>query len=274
MYYTGVGSRKTPEGIIEYMKSLATWLEIHGYVLRTGDADGADAAFRNGCDRAKVYKAKDATEQAKQIASQFHPAWDKCSEFAKKLHARNAFQVLGDDLNTPSKFLVCWTPDGCESHEQRSINTGGTGTAISIASANNIPVFNLSNSLHIFYDYLVELWCAESGPFEPIKLKRASLYKTKNGLDVTAKSKDSIGMFFAPPWSLVSSYQNKQINEKEYEQEYKKVLDDLPPEVIKKLYDKHKGQGLTLLCYCHDNSFCHTHLIIKYLTTKYKNIFI
>ena len=43
-------------------------------------------------------------------------------------------------------YVICWTPDGCESHLTRSIKTGGTGTAIAIASTNGIPVFNLKNA--------------------------------------------------------------------------------------------------------------------------------
>ena len=38
-------------------------------------------------------------------------------------------QVLGLDLKTPSKFLICWTPEGKEK--------GGTATAIKLAIINN-----------------------------------------------------------------------------------------------------------------------------------------
>jgi hypothetical protein len=54
-------------------------------------------------------------------------------------------QVLGEDLMHPSEFVVCWTPDGCERHEDRGLVTGGTGTAISVASQMGIPVFNVYN---------------------------------------------------------------------------------------------------------------------------------
>jgi len=97
----------------------------------------------------EIYLAKDATAKAMEIAEKFHPAWNRCSSYAKKLHARNAFQVLGRNLNKPSSFLICWTPDGCISHKTRSIKTGGTGTAISIADHYNVPVFNLNRPDHI-----------------------------------------------------------------------------------------------------------------------------
>ena len=69
-----------------------------------------------------------------EIAKEFHPAWDKLSPAAKKLQARNCYQVLGYDLETPSQFVVCWTPRGSGS--------GGTGQAIRIAKSHNIPIFD------------------------------------------------------------------------------------------------------------------------------------
>jgi len=68
------------------------------------------------------------------IAAIYHPYWNNLSYGAKKLLARNVYQVLGYDLQTPSSFIVCWTKDGKGS--------GGTGQAIRIAKAYGIPVFD------------------------------------------------------------------------------------------------------------------------------------
>lgn len=150
-YYTGVGARKTPKNILKLMTCIAYLLEQQGYILRSGGADGADKAFEAGIKNPKdkqIYYANQATPEAMKIAAQYHPAWNRCSSYAKKLHGRNAFQVLGSDLNTPSKFLICWTPDGCTHHADRIINTGGTGTAISIADAYGVKIYNLQRSDH------------------------------------------------------------------------------------------------------------------------------
>ena len=72
-----------------------------------------------------------------EIASEIHPAWHRCSDFAKLLHARNVNQVLGHDLKTPSSFVVYWAiPAGgsCK---------GGTRTAVELAKKHNIPTYNL-----------------------------------------------------------------------------------------------------------------------------------
>ena len=146
-YYTGVGSRKTPWDDCNFMTEIANWLAERNWILRSGGADGADKAFEKelSADQKQIFYANDATKEAMEIAAKFHPAWDHCSDYAKKLHGRNSFQVLGSNLKTPSKMLICWTPDGCKSHKTRTRETGGTGTAISIADAYNIPIFNLAN---------------------------------------------------------------------------------------------------------------------------------
>lgn len=47
--YTGIGSRETPAEILEIFEHLGAWFAKKGYTLRSGHADGADAAFENGC---------------------------------------------------------------------------------------------------------------------------------------------------------------------------------------------------------------------------------
>lgn len=134
--YAGIGSRETPTVICGLMTDLARKLRDAGWVLRSGGADGADRAFEAGATPLKtIFRPSDATAEALTLAARFHPAWDRCSDFAKKLHARNGFHVLGPDLRSPSEFVVCWTKDGKAS--------GGTGQALLIAAHYGIPIFNL-----------------------------------------------------------------------------------------------------------------------------------
>ncbi|MCP4990300.1 MAG: hypothetical protein GY928_30970, partial [Colwellia sp.] len=77
--------------------------------------------------------------QAEQIASETHPAWDRCKQGAKKLHTRNVYQLLGQDLNTPSRFVVCWAePKGQGGHVK-----GGTGTAVKLGIDNGVEIINM-----------------------------------------------------------------------------------------------------------------------------------
>jgi hypothetical protein len=135
-------------------KELAT-----NFTLRSGAADGADAAFEAGA--ADVLGPRDVflpwkgfnnhpsplhevTSAALGVASTVHPQWHTLGQGPKKLHARNTHQVLGANLDEPAEFVVCWTADGCESSQERRATTGGTATAIVLAEKHGIPVFNLA----------------------------------------------------------------------------------------------------------------------------------
>jgi len=139
-YYAGIGSRKTPDDILKKMVDIADDLEKRGYTLRSGGAEGADQAFEFGVDKdenKEILRAADATEEGIELASLHHPAWHMCSDYARKLHGRNAMIIMGPDLMKPVEFVICWTPD-----EER----GGTALGIRIAKKFEIPIYNLTKT--------------------------------------------------------------------------------------------------------------------------------
>ena len=85
-----------------------------------------------------IVRNKDLISETERIASEVHPAWDRCNEWARGMHSRNCHQILGYDLRSPVDAVICWTPNG-------KIQ-GGTATAIRISMKYNIPVFNLGVS--------------------------------------------------------------------------------------------------------------------------------
>jgi hypothetical protein len=158
-WYTGVGSRRAPSDVLELMTTIAGQMEDMGYILRSGGAEGSDAAFERGVveqAHSVIYRPYHVVghfgDQALEIASQLHPAWDRCRDYVRRLHARNVFQVLGERLNAPSDFVICWTPDGAIDPSQMSIRTGGTGMAIRVAVKYHIPVLNLGSPTPILLD--------------------------------------------------------------------------------------------------------------------------
>jgi len=174
MIYTGIGARKIPAHIRNRMLQLGRVLAENGYTLRSGAADGADAAFEEGCDMVGGQKEiflpwqgfnnhsselYEPPKQAYTLAEEYHPWFDKLGPAEENFHARNVQQVLGELLYEPSDFVVCWTQDGCESDATRSRVTGGTGQAISVASLRDIPVFNLKNkgSLERLVEFVEEM---------------------------------------------------------------------------------------------------------------------
>lgn len=137
-FYAGIGSRSTPPDVLALMTRVAQLLAAQGWTLRSGGAEGADTAFERGAGgAAEIFRPKHANRAAFELAERFHPAWDRCGTYARALHARNGFQVLGRDLASPSRFVLCWTPGASGS--------GGTGQAIRIANAYGIPVFDLAD---------------------------------------------------------------------------------------------------------------------------------
>lgn len=145
-YYAGIGSRETPPDICQLFTLIAARMEANGYTLRSGGANGADIAFEKGVNTGtnkeiflpwKGFNGSPSllfspSKDAFEMAAIYHPAWNRLSDAALKMMARNCHQVLGLNLNSPVDIVICWTPNGSGS--------GGTGQAIRIANAYNIPV--------------------------------------------------------------------------------------------------------------------------------------
>lgn len=166
--YAGIGSRRTPRNVLELMILIGQKAARAGATLRSGGAPGADQAFEQGCDEANGrkqifipwngFEGRNARtevgvmagvhDQALELAAKFHPNWNACSPAAKKLHARNGYQLLGSSLDKPVDEVVCWTPAGR--------GEGGTGQAIRMARHFGIPVYDLGDAkvLDVFLQLL------------------------------------------------------------------------------------------------------------------------
>lgn len=146
-HYAGIGARKTPVAVQRLMVKLARHLSSKGYTLRSGHARGADQAFEEGAQgNSEIYLPWDNFEKSNSrlivkdqkafdIAQKYHPYWENLSQGARRLQARNCHQVLGLNLEDPSAFVICWTDKGK--------GEGGTGQALRIAKAYNIPIFDM-----------------------------------------------------------------------------------------------------------------------------------
>lgn len=167
-YYAGIGSRETPDDVLELMYSLAQDFYHKGWTLRSGGAPGADQAFEWGIADAYIYDNNSPVEcfaeiylpwpsfeeknrswiiprltepgpGAAGIAQVYHPRYTYLSHGAKKLIARNTHQILGPDLEQIETvdFVLCWTKE--------AKGGGGTGQAIRISKAWGIPVYDLAD---------------------------------------------------------------------------------------------------------------------------------
>ena len=84
-YYTGVGSRKSSDRILDIMTRIAQKMSKTGLILRSGAADGADTAFRKGAEFEEIYYPSDCTDESIALARKYHAAWDNL----KNVKSRN-----------------------------------------------------------------------------------------------------------------------------------------------------------------------------------------
>lgn len=138
-YYAGIGSRETPSEILNIMNQFAIAEQANtNLILRSGAAKGADTAFARSIDqnRKEIFTAKDEIpEWAFQSVYKYHPHPMSLSDYAKRLHARNAMILLGANGDVPVDYIICWTSNGADK--------GGTGQAIRIGWDLGITIYNL-----------------------------------------------------------------------------------------------------------------------------------
>lgn len=166
--YAGVGPREgaDPAHLAMMFKAGAA-LAAAGYTLRSGGAKNSDTQFELGAlstgGETEIYLPEEAFrghasrlivtrmeryQDALALASWHHPNWDACDRFTRNCMARNCMQVLGADLTSPSKFLICTGPKP-ELADGELINVaGGTGQSVRIATAFGIPRFHLGVPEH------------------------------------------------------------------------------------------------------------------------------
>lgn len=156
--YAGIGAREISSSLKKEFIEIGKLLAQRKTILRSGGADGADLAFEAGCDfcvprgtkeiflpwknfnhNSSSYVLPDPIpEEIVTITSRLYPHWAYVKEPVRRLHARNVMQILGQNLNTPSKFVVCYTE---RSYDDPSA-IGGTLFGIKLAEEYSIPVYN------------------------------------------------------------------------------------------------------------------------------------
>lgn len=163
MYFTLVGNRDAPVEAVQRGTHIALKLIEMGFKGRSGGADGMDSCLTRAVSILRqpdneIYIPKqpfkglrhgdlgrtviDASQlanydEARAIAEQLVPHWHNCDDFSRAAHTRNVYEVLGVDLATPSKFLVCYAKTN-----SLGVVVGGTASAVQLALQLQIPVFN------------------------------------------------------------------------------------------------------------------------------------
>ena len=115
-----------------------------------------------------------------------------------------------------------------------------------------------------------------------VTLKRAQIGSPQTRyasipLDITVKSATGWARAFAPTWKIVMEHKHGKIDDAGYTREYRDILKAIDPRVVFQLFDLGQTSPdkiVTLLCFCRDGQFCHTHLAVDYLVDRYSDLFI
>ena len=158
--YAGVGSRETPQEVLNAMRSCASKLAEGGWTLRSGAAPGADTWFEIGCDDAggskEIYlpwasfrgrtvghrgaklPGREALPRLEGLAKKYwDPSkcpWSRLRSSTRSIMTRNVCQVLGEHGDEPAQAVLYWTP---------LPESGGTTQALRIARAHDIPCIRI-----------------------------------------------------------------------------------------------------------------------------------
>lgn len=157
---TLVGTRFPPHQIAQVASKIGRNLSDRGFIGRSGGAIGMDQAWMldYNCELSEIYRPDDKCNginvtkfenfyEAEEMVKLIIPHFEYLDFYSQWLHVRNAYQVLGRDLKTPSDFLLCYA------EVRNKVVQGGTRTAVVLARKHGIPVYNLID------DEVAIKWC-------------------------------------------------------------------------------------------------------------------
>lgn len=167
-YAAIVGSRNTPEIILEYLIRIGRTLTDMGYAISSGDAYDADRAgwygalqakrfrevgcrifvnksYRNGYPIGSFTGFIDSRQftgvqpMAEAIALKARGTFAGLNKWGIELHTRNVYQILGSTLEERVEYCILYAPTVGKDRV-----SGGTNTAFQIAKTTGVPtIINL-----------------------------------------------------------------------------------------------------------------------------------
>jgi hypothetical protein len=91
-------------------------------------------------------------------------------------------------------------------------------------------------------------------------------YFGANGLDITVKGQDGMGIHFAPTWNMVTDHKKGIITDQEYVAKYLPILQAIPEHVWTWFFSVPER---TLICFCKKGAFCHRNILVNWLILTY-----
>ena len=131
--YAATGNREAPPEILKKFEEIAKKLEALGYTARVGGFEGIEETVEKATTKNEIHlpwrefgqkqsRFTFTTDRAMAIAKMFHPTFDTMKKSVQLFLAKNARLIMGDKMNSPALFLLCWTEDGVESAKQIALS--------------------------------------------------------------------------------------------------------------------------------------------------------
>lgn len=129
------------------IRKVADRLHTRGYAISTAPDTHLSIAFANAAPEVQTVNA--CSSEALRLVRTLNDGFGHQREEITSHLALHAHCLLGEDLRSPARFLLIWTPDGCENEEAMERKTAGLVYPIlRLARAWGIPVFNLQRPGH------------------------------------------------------------------------------------------------------------------------------
>ena len=143
-YFGVIGDQEVDDSIKPMMLKVSKYLTEQGYTCVHGGNMGTEMTFAKGAKYEKMIlpwngfnhmrgPIHNPPQKAYDLAAEVYPKWWKASKGMKKILARNAQVIFGENLDSPVEFLMTWGNNRITEHAE------------SLARLHYVPVYNLSN---------------------------------------------------------------------------------------------------------------------------------
>jgi hypothetical protein len=163
--YAGAGSKDAPEDVQKVMQETGKRFHEKGWVLRSGGEGDPEKGFMmmySRLTKTRIFLPFDGynswvdtdrdcgctavgENMAARELARAGPGFDDLDATFTLKRTRDVCRVLGKDLRSPARRVICWTPDGAETASDCGPITDSSYMVIRLATRFDIPVDNLSN---------------------------------------------------------------------------------------------------------------------------------
>ena len=283
-YYAGIAHRGyyqsfTPLVIAQIVKNL----EGLGYTARLGENWNEGTHFTSYVHTLiqSVSASHENILGAMAIAEKFTPNWHKCSDLKKGFYGSNVLQILGPNLNPEEKsnFIFCWAPHCYSMDAMCSKKAGFHRTAIRVANAYKVPVFNLADTVNTLIKWMkwADIKKGELAEYKARTRKPIVLYTHDIGRRIYVGS-INVGYNgwrkFGIPWKLLQRLKmlKRGIGSKqEFISLYETHLGTISGYEWRQLFDAALDGELIFVCPCKKGQLCHRDILVNYILKNYNS---